>query len=409
MLRLGRALHIYGYTAHGLEDTLCRVAGRLGLAQSQFFATRTFILAAFGAPERQRTHLIRVEPGDVDLGKLAELGDITERVLGGALTPALGSVSIDAIVAAMPSRANRLLETVAYGVVSATTCRILGGGYQEMAMSCAIGLITGGLAVATPTKRDAISVFPFVASVVASAIVNSAGALGVHVSTSITILAGLIVLLPGLSLTLGLAELASQQLISGTARLAGAFTVFAGITFGVALGARLAVLLFGMAPNLPVVPAPHWTLLAAIIVAPIVYAVLLRARSRDLLSVLVVSVIGYAGAQLGTHVLGVQLGAGLGALSLGLASNIYERVTSHPATVTLVPGVLLLVPGSIGFRSFSLLLEQQVVVGVDAAFTMTMTAISLVAGLLLANILVPARPRARRRRGQISLPAADLG
>jgi uncharacterized membrane protein YjjB (DUF3815 family) len=58
-----------------------------------------------------------------------------------------------------------------------------------------------------------------------------------------------------------------------------------------------------------------------------------------------------------------------------------------------VPGVLLLVPGSIGFRSFSLLLEQQVVVGVDAAFTMTMTAISLVAGLLLANILVPTHRR----------------
>ena len=110
-------------------------------------------------------------------------------------------------------------------------------------------------------------------------------------------------------------------------------------------------------------------------------------------AILGVSVLGYGGAQLGAHLLGPQLGGGLGALTLAMASNFYERWTSHPATVTLVPGVLLLVPGSIGFRSFSLLLEQQVVVGVDAAFTMTMTAISLVAGLLLANILVPARRR----------------
>jgi uncharacterized membrane protein YjjP (DUF1212 family) len=387
---------MYGSTAHGLEDTLCRVAGRLGLARSQFFATPTFILAAFGELEHQRTHLIRVAPGDVDLGKLAELGDITDRVLGGVLTPAIGSAAIDAIIAATPSHLNRAIETLAYGIVSASTCRILGGGFPEIAMSSAIGLVTGTLAIATSRVRDAVSVFPFVAAAVASALVNSAGAAGVHVSTSITILAGLIVLLPGLSLTLGLSELTSRDLVAGTARLAGAMTVFVGITFGVALGTQLARLLFGVAPNLAAAPAPAWTLTAALVIAPIFYAVQMRARPRDLAAVLLVSLLGYGGAQLGTHLLGPQLGAGLGALTLGLASNIYHRVTNHPATVTMVPGVLLLVPGSIGFRSFSLLLEQQVVVGVDAAFTMLMTAISLVAGLLLANILINSAARDRR-------------
>jgi uncharacterized membrane protein YjjB (DUF3815 family) len=56
-----------------------------------------------------------------------------------------------------------------------------------------------------------------------------------------------------------------------------------------------------------------------------------------------------------------------------------------------VPGVLLLVPGSIGFRSLTLLLEQKVFVGVDAAFIMLLTAMSLVAGLLLADIVLPSR------------------
>ena len=79
------------------------------------------------------------------------------------------------------------------------------------------------------------------------------------------------------------------------------------------------------------------------------------------------------------------------AMRVGMASNLYERLLERPAIVPLVPGVLLLVPGSIGFRSLTLLLEQQVVVGIDAAFTMLLTAMSLVAGLLLADIILPPR------------------
>jgi len=383
---------MYGYTAHGLEDALGQVAARLQLPQSQFFATPTFILAAFGEQEQQRTHLIRVEPGDLNLGKLAAIDDVTDQVVAAMLSPLDGSAQLDAIVAS-PARYNRVVETLAYGFVSASACRILGGGYAEIVMSSIVGLVTGVLAIGSRGVRDAITVFPFVAAAIAAFLVNAVGAAGFSVSTSTTVLAGLVVLLPGLSLTLAMAELSSQHLIAGTARLAGAFTVFIGIAFGVALGTQVARFAVGAAPNLPVEPAPTSTLWIALLAAPIVFAVLLRARPRDIVAIVGVSILGYAGAQLGEKLLGPQLGGGLGALTLAMASNAYERLTSHPATVTLVPGVLLLVPGSIGFRSFSLLLEQQVVVGVDAAFTMTMTAISLVAGLLLANIVLPAQRR----------------
>ena len=72
---------------------------------------------------------------------------------------------------------------------------------------------------------------------------------------------------------------------------------------------------------------------------------------------------------------------------VGLASHAYERWIGRPSLVPLVPSVLLLVPGSTGFRSLALLLDQQVVGGVDAAFATLLTAASLVAGLLLAEML----------------------
>ncbi|HEX7977062.1 MAG TPA: threonine/serine exporter family protein, partial [Gemmatimonadaceae bacterium] len=55
----------------------------------------------------------------------------------------------------------------------------------------------------------------------------------------------------------------------------------------------------------------------------------------------------------------------------------------------LVPGILLLVPGSVGYRSMSAMMDRDTVAGIDIAFTMILTAVSLVAGLLIAGVLVP--------------------
>ena len=43
-----------------------------------------------------------------------------------------------------------------------------------------------------------------------------------------------------------------------------------------------------------------------------------------------------------------------------------------------------LVPGSVGFRGLTSLLERQAVVGIETIFGMIITAVALVAGLLLA-------------------------
>jgi uncharacterized membrane protein YjjB (DUF3815 family) len=199
------------------------------------------------------------------------------------------------------------------------------------------------------------------------------------------------VLLPGFSLTIAMAELAARHLASGTARLAGAFMVFIGITFGVAVGRHISLSLFGPPPIVAPETLPAWTLWAALFTIPLAFMVLLRAQPRDAVWIVAASLCGYAGSRLGALALGPHLGPCIGALTVGMASNLYERVLERPATVPLVPGVLLLVPGSIGFRSLTHLLEQRVFVGVDAAFTTLLTAMSLVAGLLLADIVLPSR------------------
>jgi uncharacterized membrane protein YjjB (DUF3815 family) len=205
-------------------------------------------------------------------------------------------------------------------------------------------------------------------------------------------LGGLIVLVPGLTLTVAFNELASRQLVSGSARFAGAVALFFLIALGVAVGAQIGAALTGGPPP-AVVPLPlgaEWRW-AALLAAGLAFTVLLRARPRDAGWVLVAGVLAIEGVRLGGLLLGAQLGAFVGALLVGLGGNLYARLRRGPAAVLQVPGLILLVPGSLVFRSLAALLEQDVVSGVHAAFTTSLVAISLATGILLANVVLPPR------------------
>ena len=120
------------------------------------------------------------------------------------------------------------------------------------------------------------------------------------------------------------------------------------------------------------------------------FVVLLQARPRDLLVILVASEAAVLGWEAGGHL--PPLGPALvGALAVGLVANLQARHRGVPSAVAMVPGMLLLVPGSVGFRAVEAFASNDAVAGVNAAFTCVQTAAALVSGLLLANALVRAR------------------
>src|SRR5215210_7689543 len=86
VLKLAGALHAHGYSAQRLENVLGATSDRLGLQGHRFFSMPTQIMAAFGPEERQRTALLRVEPGQVNLGKLAALEELSRNVAHGRVS-----------------------------------------------------------------------------------------------------------------------------------------------------------------------------------------------------------------------------------------------------------------------------------------------------------------------------------
>ena len=390
MLRLAQALHASGYAAHSLEEVLQRVCDQLELI-GQFFTTPTAIQAAFGPLDRQRTFLIRVQPGELNLGRLASLDRVAHQVMYGAIKPSDGSRRIAEIWAKKPTYP-WWLRVIGYGIVSAAGCQFLGGGAADVAVGMGVGLLVGAAGARLPRFTISSHVFELTGAFLASALVTELARRGVHLSVPTTTLAGLISMLPGLTITVAMTELASRHLSSGSARLSAAFIVFTSMAFGVALGSAVVSALHHGTP-VPVYTAgapcergrESWRCCWRRSGSRCCCA---RGRATSRSS----SARAWSATARSSSApayLGQTLGASIGALTIGVVSNAFERFGFGPASVPLVPGVLLLVPGSIGYRSLTLLLNQNFETGLSAGVSAVLIAFALAGGLIVANVLVP--------------------
>jgi len=386
---LGRALHSYGIPAHRLEAALGNAADRLDL-KAEFLSTPTSLISSFGEPGDQHVTLVRVQPGDLHLDKLVQLDEMVDGLAADDLSVEAAARRLGEIEAA-PPRYGAAATVAAFAVTAAMACRFFGGGWPEMATSLGLGLVTGLLGWAAGRSETLARTFDFLAAAVVSFLAAAASVLVLPLGTNEITIATLIVLLPGLTLTLALNELNSGHWVAGTARLTGSLTTFLKIGLGVGIGRKVAELVFGAAPITVPAPPPGWTLWLALAVTPLALGVLFRARAREIPWIVLGSAVAYLGAREGVALLGPGLGTVVGSLAAGLLANVFARWQRKPAVVMIVPSIILLVPGSIGYQGLSLLMAKDVMSGVDTAFLALLVGVSLVAGLLLANVLVPPR------------------
>jgi len=386
VLAFARGLQTCGAAAHRLENALETCSHSLGI-EGQFFATPTSVFCAFGRLEEQRVHLLRINAGDVDLGRLTELYEVWGNVQSGRVGARDAAGRVRGILAPGRSRHPGLVLACHAGA-SATAACFLGGGAPEAAVAAVLGMAVG---LATGLRRRLDRVIEPLAAFACTLAVALVG-LRVPLLRDATVIAGIIVLLPGFSLTVAISELAYGHLAAGTARLMGAAITFLMLGVGVALGVQVAAYVAPAPLRLPPGPAPPWPWLALSVgVAALSFHVLFRARPRDGGYVVLTCAAAVAGARLGAVLLGPELGMFLGALAVGILSNLMARARKTPSAVTGTPGLMVLVPGSLGLRSFSALVERETMPGIETAFAALLVASSLVTGLLVANFLVRTR------------------
>ncbi|MHC5115187.1 MAG: threonine/serine exporter family protein [Planctomycetota bacterium] len=388
VLLLAESLHEAGVSAHRLEQIISDCGRRLGVPTT-IFAVPTGITVAFGEPGAQRTSVLRVRPGVIDLERVhllyALVGDLLDNGL--SVTRAMSRIRA---IGARPPRYGAALTLAGFAATSAGAARIFGGGLAEIVAAAVVGLLVG-LVVALGARSSRYSpLTDFAAGAAASMGAWLAVAAAGPLQPGVVVLAAVIILLPGLTLTVAINELATQNLTAGTTRLTGAMMTLVALGFGVAIGNALMGPLVSTGTQ-ATPPLPAWTLPVALLLLAGSLVVLFRARPHDGWLVAVAVGAGYLGALLGTNLLGPELGVSVGALLVGILGNAANRFLHRPAGLVVLPGLMALVPGSVGFRGVTSFLADDVTGAIDSIFAALLIAGALVAGLLIADVAVATR------------------
>lgn len=389
LVSLARSLHRVGLPSHRLETTMTGAADRLD-CELQIFALPTGLIMSFKQHDRYDTRLLRMEDSGIHLERLARLSSVADRIIAGSLDPGAGKVQIERIMDG-PDRWGPVAVVSAYILSAAAFAVFFGGGLTELIIAVLEGLAVGLLAIATQRVRVSRRLFELASALAAAWIATWAGGFFGHFVEWIPLAAGLIILLPGMATVDAVEELASGHLASGGARLAGVVVVFLAMTFGAVLGVSTAEMFPTQHSTLQSIPLPGWSTPIALIAVSIGSMIRFRARATDIGMALFSSVLAFGASRLGAQWLGSISGAFLAALVLGSVSNLLARRLRQPVEMFDVPGLAILVPGSIGLRSLESLLSADTTTGVDAAFQMFVTAMAIVAGLLFSNSLVKQR------------------
>jgi uncharacterized membrane protein YjjP (DUF1212 family) len=395
LVRLAEVLHDSGVGTPRVEEAVMQCARAIGL-EAQVLATPTSLMLSIGkGPVQMR----RASQGDIHLARLDAIDDLLTRLDVGAIDPSAALAELETI-AVSPAPLPPALDSFAFALASGGAACFFGGSASDalsaLILGAAIGRLLGWAGAPAGWARIAVPM----ACAMAALLAYGAERLGLPIDGARVSLAALIVLVPGYSVTVAMTELAQQHLVSGTARLAGVLGTLFGMGLGAGLGRALAQQLpsdwlgssaswssFGPWTE-PLGPA--WSLLA-LVTAPLCFTVLFRARPKDAPWIIIGGMLAFLGARFGVRLFGAELGAFTGALLLGAFASLVARGTGRPVSTVLVPGLMLLVPGSMGFRSVDAFLSNDALSGVEGAFHMLLAAAALGAGLLTSQVLVPSR------------------
>lgn len=391
LLEIGGALLSYGCPTHRLEE-LVRELARIEGYGAHVFAVPTGLFVSLSIPGAQPLfRMVRVEEWAVDLERLV----LVDAIFNDA---AQHRVPIEEArrrihdLERLPRPYPRPLVWAATAGAAGAAAVFFRGGAWEALIGAGGGALIGVLGWQLGRSRSARYLSDFAGGAVAALLAGSVTRVWPELSREVLVLSGVILLVPGMALTTGLSELARKNLVSGAARLMEVLITFLSIVFGIALVVGFESMLGGTpaTPSPPAGLALGWQLVA-LVVASLSFGVLFRVPRRFLVTAVASGAIAWVASFLGAAHLPAHIAAFAASLALCLYANGVARVTRRPAQVFLLPGMVLLVPGSFGFRSLEAILRGDLLGGALKGFEMFLIAGALVTGLLVGNVIFPAK------------------
>lgn len=394
--RYARQLHSAGVPANQFERMMTSLADKLGF-NCQVLSSPTAIFLSFHYQDDEDDQrpipmqLERMDPPSINLGNTAELYSLGNGLLDGEISIEQAHVDLRNW---QPEQLYPLwLQIMCWGLTGGAVAVMLSASWAGIAaasLTCALlgVLVTQAGDVLREGSLEAI------AALFSTFLVFGLDRLVHGLDVFVVIMSSLIVLIPGLGLTIAVNELSTDHLASGSARLAGALVTLLKLSLGVLIGTVI-VSWFGWSSDIETLAQlsapPDWFRWPALLAAAFSFAVLFSARKKDFHIAMFAAITSYVISRVGVAVGGLEFGVLLASMSIAILANLYGRVFKQTGALIRVPGIILLVPGTIGYHGATALFLDGGANLTDTTLLALRLLISLVGGLLFGNTLLPPR------------------
>ncbi|KAF9579066.1 hypothetical protein BGW38_004838, partial [Lunasporangiospora selenospora] len=379
ILRLAKSMIKYGAPSHRLEDTIDNSAKALELNLQCVYMPNVMIVAFTDyETHTSETHLLKVSAG-LDMYKCALVHQVQKMVTHASMPVEEAIMKLDAINAEDDAN-SRLLTVLAYAVAGFCTAPMFfKGSWTDAGVSFLIGGAVG-LLVWLSEKLTSYShicevTMSLVVAFVAEALQSQ------NICKGAVKLAGIVIILPGYTITCAILELSSRHIISGSVRLFYAVIFSLLLGYGLTIGASLWTLFdhshtseqeHKFSAECPSAQLdPKWNILFVPLFA-ISLNIWLKAHPRQWLLATVLSSVGYAVSYCSSTYGGTktEVSSALAAFAIGFLGNVYQRLTRQLSFQAVVCAVFFLVPGSMGLKGAMAWFTDDMSGGVNLALQM---------------------------------------
>jgi uncharacterized membrane protein YjjP (DUF1212 family) len=418
---LAKTFHSYGAPVNRTEWNMREVSETLGVT-ANYSVMPTLITITFGLPEGMDavSRTFRCDQNIAECGRLILVEKLIDKIRLQKYDLYQARDELNLILAKKPYY-SRPMKLLAMGVSSGSSAVLFfNGGWIELGVAFVLGFMVGLLDWASEFSLAFGRVVDIIAALIVAAVAVPVSAYVPGSCFSGLVLSSLVWLLPGLTLTLSVRELATRNMVAGTVRMFSAFMTSLKLGFGIAFGSYIPFWIKKSAITTACsAPLSKWWYFPFFFTTVIPFNMLLDTHVKQWPGQLATSAVGYLISWVfSTYAkLPSELVSVLAAFGVGLAGNGYAVFSKQSGVAYIVSGILLvrnkpcqsiidvqllfsetlltyyctlhqLVPGSVGVKGATSFFDQDAWSGLQFSFTMVIIGFSITVGTLVADLLL---------------------
>ena len=379
----GHILLENGAEINRVEDTMQHIASAYGIEGESFYVLSNGIIST--GEHFARAEFIPIR--GTQLSRVVEVNQLSREIDAAAPIPLDELECRLRSIRQSPSKPWwELVVGIALGVSSFSI--LFGGSFVDAGATFAAGLLLG-LFITFVGSRMSRIFSNLLGGLVGGLLCILAVRIGLGQHLPNMIIGTIIALVPGVSFTNGMRDLANEHYLAGTTRLLDAFLAFLCIALGVVVSLLADGMLAGGMVQLGVPMADavtqHWYVqLPAAFIGTMGFAVLFGTPRRYYLTCGLTGMVGWAVYIILNSQFSLAGAAFFGALAVALTSTLLAVWRKCPTTVFLICGIIPLVPGGGIFWTAYHLVANHLRLAATTGFTAIKVTIAIAGGIIIA-------------------------